>query len=720
MRDDWWNDPPMSPTERLRVYGISAPSAGSILLGPDYDVIKHYERLNALREQYPLKTTTAQEKFTAKIAELAFKDTNTPPVPIQIAIRKAIHALFEDGGFYDPYLLKPSSPDDHPQWLRDHFADREELYSKWGDLCDELDDFLMPFLSVFVKNLPHAAFTESKAPFTLSFVEQMPYAVDFIEIIIEKFVENAGKSPYRSHVFRKLAHTFLENVYRESGTTYENLKPTTHLILPSEAAAEHRYSPTDVVRAYLKDTPLAEIFIMQLPFELPEEQRFSGHWLLGPPNTGKTNALLNLFLVDVPKKASIIVMDSKGEFLNTVKDLQCIADRLVLIEPSADAPIALNPLNMPRSGPVETISLIEYIMSALLESKFTGLQSTLFRHLIPAIFQTHERPTLDTFRLVVSKGIETTDIPKLEPHLQTFFLDREAGFYSDTYRTTKRELIWRLDSFKTHPIMRTMFSAPYTKLDLGALMDEGKIIVINNSKELLSEEGSEFFSRIFISLILSAAQRRSRRRPEDKLPCYVYIDECHTAIRRDAKIATILDECRSQKIALILAHQRVAHLADFVLDAVANCAIRMGNVDEDARTMADKLRISVDELRSLPVGCFATYIRGKTTSALKLQFPYIDPDTLPKINDAQRAEIRARVLELSFTQETNEPPKTMGGSRQFAPAPAKADDSPNALQEHSDQPPRKEGLKRDDTTTKSSNDPHTGDHAKPADRWGDE
>jgi hypothetical protein len=400
-------------------------------------------------------------------------------------------------------------------------------------------------------------------------------------------------------------------------------------------------------------------------------------------------------------------MDSKGDLINTVKNLACVADRLVLIEPSEDAPIALNPLNMPHTGVVHTISLIEYIMSALLESKFTGLQSTLFRHLIPAIFQVYSQPNLDTFRAVVQSGVAKADIPKLEPHLQTFFLDREAGFFSDTYRTTKRELIWRLDSFKTHPVMRTMFSAPYTRLDLGSLMDQGKIIIINNSKELLSEEGAEFFGRFFISLILSAAQRRSRPRPEEKLPCYVYIDECHTAIARDTKIPTILDECRSQKIALILAHQRSSHLKDFVLDAVANCGIRMANSDDEARTIADKVRTDVTTLRQLPQGTFATYIRGFTRSgAIFLKYPYIDIAKLPKMTPAQHDAIKRRMREQFSFKEADEPPKPVGDSRAAQTVSAQTDQE-SALQvtgmEHA-----------------QHNDPHTGDHAEPADKWGDE
>jgi len=100
-------------------------------------------------------------------------------------------------------------------------------------------------------------------------------------------------------------------------------------------------------------------------------------------------------------------------------------------------------------------------------------------------------------------------------------------------------------------------------------------------------------------------------------------------IRRDEKIATILDECRSQKIALILAHQRVAQIVTpNVLDALGNCAIRIANSDEDAPSLASRFRVEPEALR-LPVGSFACFVRDKTAQAATVSVPEFDLSTLP-------------------------------------------------------------------------------------------
>jgi hypothetical protein len=78
-------------------------------------------------------------------------------------------------------------------------------------------------------------------------------------------------------------------------------------------------------------------------------------------------------------------MDSKGDLLVPLKRLQPMAERLVLIEPDADHPVALNPLDIPRMSAHHTVSLLEYVFSSLLDAKMTSLQQTLFRSVLPAL-----------------------------------------------------------------------------------------------------------------------------------------------------------------------------------------------------------------------------------------------------------------------------------------------------------------------------------------------
>jgi hypothetical protein len=477
---------------------------------------------------------------------------------------------------------------------------------------------------------------------------------------------------------------------------------------PLITASDADIAPNELVETYLAGTPFHTLLLTPVPFSLPDEQRFSGHWVIAPPGRGKTTLLHAMVLDDLKREASIIVLDSKGDLIEPIKNLKAIADRLVLIEPDPEFPLALNPLDIPRASIAHTISLLEYVMSSLLEAKMTALQTALFRKLLPAFVEAFPNPTLETFRRVLIDGMAPyrDQLANLSPDAREFFTDAQHGFNSKTYTDTRNQLVWRLDFLLSNPILRAMFASFKTKLDIGKEMDAGKVIIINNSKALLGDEGAEFFGRFFIALILAAAQQRAGRRPEQKRPVYCYIDECHTVIARDPKIATILDECRSQRIALILSHQRSAQLTPGVLDAVVNCGIRFANSDDEAKFLADKLRTTTDFLYGLPRGTFAAFVRDLTPTALALKIPYTDMDKLPKTTAAERQAIRDRMrAQFSFT------PQSQAGERSAAsrtePAEPSTTNQPAAPAPRSAPP----------AVPLSS--PHTGDHTEPAAKWGD-
>ena len=63
-------------------------------------------------------------------------------------------------------------------------------------------------------------------------------------------------------------------------------------------------------------------------FSLPEETRFSGHWIIAPPGRGKTTLLHAMVADDLDKDAAIVLIDSKGDLIEPIKNLRSIKDRL--------------------------------------------------------------------------------------------------------------------------------------------------------------------------------------------------------------------------------------------------------------------------------------------------------------------------------------------------------------------------------------------------------
>ena len=394
-----------------------------------------------------------------------------------------------------------------------------------------------------------------------------------------------------------------------------------------------------------------------VPFDIPAETRFDGTWIIAPSGRGKTTLLHTLFMHDYfENHGCTILMDSKGDLIDPIKRLDIDPKTVVLIEP--DEALALNPLAIGTRS-IHTIDMLEYLFSTLLGAKITPLQSTLFRSVLRALIENIPNPTIDTFRNIIVNGIEPYERHITSPDLKEFFVKE---FPTATYAETKQQIVSRLRRLLENPVIRGMFCARENKLKIGELMNQRKLIIINNSKALLGEDGAEFFGRFFIALIVLAAQARAHLSQEKKNPVYFYIDECHVVMKRDENVATIFDECRSQKIALILAYQRLEQISAPVLDAMANCAIRFANSDEEASDLAPRLRTTPEHLRSLEKGTFALFVRDLTKQAMTLNIPLSNLLTLPTrlIADQEALTQRMRQQYGSSTPRAySEPPLTL-------------------------------------------------------------
>ena len=193
-----------------------------------------------------------------------------------------------------------------------------------------------------------------------------------------------------------------------------------------------------------------------------------------------------------------------------------------MIEADPEFPLALNPLDIPKTNINHAVSLLEYVFSALLEAKMTALQMTLFRTVLPAIVEAIPDATLETFIDIITNGVANyhQQLAALPEQRRAFFYDKDAGFLSKRYSDTRNQLIWRLQFLMTNPVIKQMFSALKTKLDIGKEMDAGKIILVDNGKQRLGDEGAEFFGRFFVALVLAAAEQRGAS-PERQAPVFL-------------------------------------------------------------------------------------------------------------------------------------------------------------------------------------------------------
>jgi hypothetical protein len=210
---------------------------------------------------------------------------------------------------------------------------------------------------------------------------------------------------------------------------------------------------------------------------------------------------------------------------------------------------------------------------------------------------------------------------------------------------TKEQVVDRLFAVKRIRTLSRMFAAPKSKFDFFTEMGASKVILINVPQSLLQEDGVEIVGRFFISMILLAAHKRQLLPRQQRLPCFVYIDECHDFIKRDPKIPVILDQARKLNVALILAHQRLQQLQPLVLDALYGAtAIKFASKvsDSAAHALARDMRTNPEFILNQPPYHFAAHVRGLTDTALSIGIPATDMNKMPRMTRAEHDVVRKR------------------------------------------------------------------------------
>jgi hypothetical protein len=472
----------------------------------------------------------------------------------------------------------------------------------------------------------------------------------------------------------------LTTIYRR---IYENACYASGLVSDEEhkkplvAPGDSDLPPLELAQTYLKGTPLLDLLLTPAPFALPQRARFEHHWIVAPPGAGKTQTIQYLVAEDLKRvargEASIIVLDSQQDLIRTISELAVFAPggalhgKLVLIDPTdLDYPVALNlfdvGLERLRSYSAldrETLlngalELLDFVLTGLLGAEMTSRQSTLFRFTMQLLLHIPDA-TIHTFReLMQPGGYEryARYVGKLDDIAQDFF---RTQYNSPQFTKTKEEVVARLFAILRNQTLARMFSFPRTKLDLFAEMNAGKVILINNAESLLKKSGVEILGRFFLAMIAMAAQERTTLPQDRRLPCFVYVDECHDLIRNDPNITIILEQARKQRVGIILAHQHLSQLAQRVLDSLQGAtSIKFASAvsDANAHALARNMRTTPEFIEKQPTGSFATYIRGMP-NAVSIQVPFLVMEKMARMTGSQREQVR-RDMRVKYAERWGE------------------------------------------------------------------
>ena len=518
-----------------------------------------------------------------------------------------------------------------------------------GDIAQMFRWFVSPVIEQYPNLLSDREQSEQDVSFSVNLSSMMTNIPEALERIVQM--------PFAPE-FDELGHTQVlrsqleYNVIVASGGIPSDPRAVEKAKLPTKNTS---LSNSKLIEGYLANTALAQFFDLTVPITIPQETRFEHQFIVAGSGHGKTQTLQNLILHDLQNvsqgEASIVVLDSQGDLINNIRNLQVfgegspLADRLVIIDPTdVEYPVSLNlfDVNMERINQYSQLDrermvngileLYDFVLGSLLGAEMTQKQSVLFRYITRLLLHI-PGATIHTFRELLEDGgsLKYQEyINQLQGSARAFF---QSEFDSKEFAQTKRQVVRRLWGILENQTFERMFSYPANKLDLYTEMNSGKVILINTAKDLLKETGTEIFGRFFIAMIAQAAQERSVIPKDKRMPTFVYVDEASDYF--DHNIGIILSQARKYKVSMLTATQFLGQMDNKLQDAVfANTAIKFaGGVSaKDASILAREMRTDTATIENQEKLSFAAFIKGTTKQAISLSIKPGIMERLPRLN----------------------------------------------------------------------------------------
>ena len=513
---------------------------------------------------------------------------------------------------------------------------------------------LIEIFTVIFQALPPIISSDSEQDsFSVPVIHLMEKPKNTVEQVLMCF---ANETLFKEKIFQKICEVINHNVKIISGFDFEEKSDSRKkIIYPLNSNLEG----IELSTAYFRGTPFGDIFKSPYPINIPISSRLEHTHILAGTGYGKTQLIQKLILDDLKENRGFCAIDSQGDLIRNISmltEFDCqlkdnISDKLIIIDPTdTDYPACLNMFAMSQgledqSSSLQkelilnaTVDLYSYMFGALFGAELTSRQGTVFAYIARLMIEIPDA-NIQTLRELMEDGKKYIPyMEKLEGSARAFF---KTQFFSTSFGQSKRQVLSRLWAVLANPALERMFSNTENKVNVSDIVNTGKILLINTSKDLLQKDGSAILGRFFIALLSQAIIKRSEIPEKDRTPYMVYIDEAHEYF--DHRLEDILNQARKYKVGFTLAHQNLGQLHELKATVASSTSVKLtgGISSTDAQLMAKEMRTSTDEILSVrkndKSATFATYLKNITPRMLpfNVQFGLLEKKSVMPIESFQ-------------------------------------------------------------------------------------
>jgi len=388
-------------------------------------------------------------------------------------------------------------------------------------------------------------------------------------------------------------------------------------------------------------------YSLDVPFTLDQENRLKHLHIVGQTGTGKSTLLENLFLQDVYAGRGGAFVDPHGTSARTILNrIPRNRTRDVIYFNPADTEHAIG-FNLFQAVPPERRDFVTgeifSVFYAQWKSSWGMRMDDILKNTVRALL---DAPTGSTLlgiqRMLTDDNYRAWIVHHCKnPDVVSFWRDE-----FETWSTAKRSewtqpVLNKARQFHRSAVLRHILGQAFSTLDLSAVMDKRRILIINLDKGQLGEADANLLGSLLLTGFYLAALKRFERVTKSAtgddtgtlVPFSIFVDEIQNFTSDTAP--NMFSEIRKSFVSLTVAHQYLDQLSSTLSSALFGnvgtlISFRVGA--DDAHSLARKLDTSPAAL--LDLADFEIVTRTKVDDLSLTYQAKTDPLQYPSLDTA--------------------------------------------------------------------------------------